>query len=92
MENPQQRYQIASAEMRSAQQPTFQAIADQPIYLHLDIENTPFGMYPQRLLEVHFGVQASYDITVGYAGAQNQAVIGMSHSMYATIYEDLQNL
>ena len=92
METPNQRYRVMSVEARSAQHPSFQAIAGQPIFLHLDIENTPVGMYPQRLLEAHFGLQANYAITLGYAGNQNQVVIGMSHATYATIYEDVQNL
>lgn len=92
MDRPISRYLIASTEMRSAHQPSFQATARGPVHLHLDIEYTPLGMYPQRLLEVHLGIQASYDILLGYAGAQNQAVIGMSHATYATIFEDLHNL
>ena len=92
METPNHRYKVASVAALSAQPPAFQAIARQPIYLHLDIENTPRGMYGQVLTEAHLGVQAFYDITAGYAGAQNQVVIGMPHATYATIYEDLQNL
>ena len=92
METPNRRYQVASVEAFSAQHPAFRATARGTIYLHLDIENTPPGMYGQSLREAHFGVQAFYDITVGYAGAQNQVVIEMPHATYATIYEDFHNL
>lgn len=92
METPNRRYEVTSVEAFSAQDPSFRATSRGTVYLHLDFENTPPAMYGRSLREAHFGVQANYDITVGYTGVQNQVVIEMPHDTYATIYEDLQNL
>ena len=92
MENPNQRYAVASVEAFLTHPPAFHAVGNGSISLHLDFEFTPRGMYPTRLRQVHFGIQASYRVTSGVEVAQNRVVVTMSHPTYATIYEDLQNV
>ena len=92
METPNRRYRVASVEAFATQAPAFHAIAQQPIFLHLDIETTPPRMYGQIMEEAHFGIQASFEIVDPVVAGQSQVIITMSHETYATIYEDLQNL
>ena len=60
--------------------------------LHLDLEITPPSKYGLEMIEVHFGVQADFEIVGGYTSNQSYAVITMSEATYATIYDDVQDL
>ena len=88
---PAYRYRVESIEVYVRQAPSFHAVGDEPI-LHLDIENTPSNIYGQELLEVHFGIQANFEILSQFTGTQSQATIDMTHETYATIYSEIQNL
>jgi hypothetical protein len=74
-----------------AQAPSFHAIGSEP-FLHLDIESTPSRLYGHELLEVHFGIQANFEILGQFAGTQSRAVIEMTPETYATIYEEIRRL
>ena len=88
---PLHRYRVESVEVFvSHDAQAFHAIGRNAV-LHVDIESTPARLYGQELLEVHFGIQASYAIK-DYAGTVNYAVISMSPEAYATILHDLQAL
>ena len=73
------------------QAPAFHAVGHDPI-LHLDLEITPSSIYGQELIEIHFGIQADFEIVGGYNGCQSYAVVAMTEATYATIYDDVQNL
>ena len=60
--------------------------------MHLDIESTPSKMYGQELLEVHFGIQADFEIVGQFTGTQSSAVLEMTPETYATIFEEIQFL
>ena len=91
MDGPLQRYEVQSAELFVGQTPTFRAVGGEPL-LHLDMETTPPGMYGQELLEIHFGIQTTYQIYQVTSGTYNYAVVSMTPETYATIYEDIQAL
>ena len=89
MVQPNQRYQVKSIELFIGQSPTYRAVGERPI-LHLDVETTPPSIYGQARPEVHFGIQATYQIDQVSSGTYNYAVITMTPETYATIYEDIQ--
>jgi hypothetical protein len=88
---PAHRYQVDSVELFVMQAPDFHAVGQQPI-LHLDIETTPPSLYGQEMIEIHFGIQADFEIVGQYDGGQSYAVVTMTEATYATIYDDVQNL
>ena len=88
---PVYRYQIESVEVFVTQAPSFHAAGSEP-FLHLDIESTPSSLYGQELLEVHFGIQAGFEIVGQFTGAQSRAVIEMTPETYATIFEEIRFL
>ena len=85
------RYQVDSLEVFVTQAPAFHAVGRQPI-LHLDIEITPQSIYGQEMTEIHFGIQADFEIVGVYNGHHSYAVVTMTEATYATIYDDVQNL
>ena len=88
---PVHRYQIDTCEAFVMQAPSFRAVGHDPI-LHLDLETTPPSIYGQEMIEIHFGIQADFQITGAYDGNQSYAVVTMNEATYATIYDDVQNL
>ena len=88
---PGYRYEVESVEVFVTQAPSFHAEGSEP-FLHLDIESTPPSMYGQELLEVHFGIQADFEIVGQFTGAQSRAVIEMTPEAYATIFAEIQLL
>ena len=66
-------------------------MGDKPL-LHLDVETTPPSIYGQAQPEVHFGIQATYQIDQVSSATYNYAVITMTPETYATVYEDIQAL
>ena len=88
---PVHRYQIDTCEAFVMQAPSFRAVGHDPI-LHLDLETTPPSIYGQEMIEIHFGIQADFQITGAHDGSQSYAVVTMNESTYATIYDDVQNL
>ena len=88
---PAYRYRVDSVEVFVTQAPSFHAIGSES-YLHLDIESTPSRMYGQEVLEVHFGIQADFEIVGQFTGAQSRAVIEMTPETYATIFEEIRFL
>ena len=91
MTTPLQRYDVQSAELFVGRTPSFHAVGNQP-RLHLDIETTPPSIYGQEQIEVHFGIQATFQTKQVPSGAYNYAVVSMTPEAYATIYEDIQAL
>ena len=91
MAMPAHRYSVDSVEVFVMQTPDFHAVGHQPI-LHLDIETTPPSIYGQEMIEIHFGIQADFEILGQYDGSQSYAVVTMSEATYATVYDDVQNL
>ena len=90
MSGPLQRYKVRSAELFVGQTPTHRAVGDEPD-LHLDMETTSPRMYGgQELPEIHFGIQAAFQIQEVSGGTYNYAVVSMSPETYATIYQDIQ--
>ena len=91
MTAPFHRYRVESVDVFiSHDVHAFHAVGQNPV-LHVDVESTPPGLYGQELLEVHFGIQASYAIK-DYAGTASYAIISMSPVAYATILDGLQTL
>ena len=88
---PAFRYQVEFVEVSVTQVPSFHAIGSEP-FLHLDIESTPSRIYGQEILEVHFGIQADFEIVGQFTGTQSRAVIEMTPETYATIFEEIQLL
>ena len=91
MAMPAHRYQVDALEVYVMQIPAFHAVGHDP-FLHLDLEITPSSIYGQEMIEIHFGIQADFQITGGYNGHQSYAVVTMTEATYATIYDDVQNL
>ena len=88
---PAHRYQVDACEIFVVQAPSFRAVGHDPI-LHLDLETTPPSIYGQEMIEIHFGIQADFQITGTHNGHQSYAVVTMTEATYATIYDDMQNL
>ena len=92
MSGPLQRYKVQSAELFVGQTPTYRAVGDEP-HLHLDMETTSPRMYGgQELPEIHFGIQAAFQIQQVSGGTYDYAVVSMTPETYATIYQDIQAL
>ena len=89
--SPAYRYRVEAIEVFVRQPPSFRAVGDEP-FLHLDIESTPTNIYGQEMLEVHFGVQADFEIQGQFDGPESQAIITMTPETYSTIYSEIQNL
>lgn len=88
---PAYRYAMESVELFVTQAPSFSALGLEP-FMHLDIESTPSTLYSQEMLEVHFGIQADFEILGPYTGSQSRAVISMTPEAYATVYSELRHL
>ncbi len=69
--------------------PPFEAIA-KDAYLHLDFETGPARIYGREIFEVHFGIEASYEINPLESIEPSQARITLSHELYATIVNELR--
>ena len=88
---PAHRYQVEAIEVFVTHAPAFHAVGHDP-FLHLDLEITPSSIYGQEMIEIHFGIQADFEIMGGYNGQQSYAVITMTEATYVTVYDDVQNL
>lgn len=88
---PAYRYLVDSVDVFVTQAPSFHATGSEPV-LHLDIESTPSSIYGQEILEVHFGIQADFEIVGPFTGTQSRAVIEMTPETYATIFAEIQLL
>lgn len=86
---PAYRFRVESVELFVVQTPSFRARGNEP-FLHLDFETTPPGRYGQESLEIHFGIQADFEILDSFTGLQSRAVIDMTPETYATIFSEIQ--
>ena len=91
MAGPLEKYQVLSADIFVGQAPTYCGSGDQP-FLHMDMETTTPRIYGAALPEVHFGIQATFQIQQVNTGTYNYAVVTMTPETYATIYEDVNTL
>jgi hypothetical protein len=85
---PVHRYPLVSVELHVVQAPSFSAIGIEP-YIHMDVESTPTDLYGRETFEIHFGIQASFEITGPFSGNMSSALIQMQPETYATIYSDM---
>lgn len=81
-------YPLSSVRLIVNKQPAFEALATDA-YLHLDFETGPARIYGREIFEVHFGVEAAYDIQKLETTDPTQAVFEMSQELYATILDEL---
>jgi hypothetical protein len=88
---PVRRYQLLSVELFVTQAPSFHAIGIDP-YIHMDVESTPSDLYGEETFEIHFGIQAEFEIVGAFSGNQSTAVIEMRHDTYATIHREMSFL
>jgi hypothetical protein len=88
---PVHRYQLLSVELYVVQPPSFHAIGIDP-YIHMDVESTPVDLYGEETFEIHFGIQAEYEIVGSYSGHQSNAIIRMRPDTYATIFQNMRFL
>jgi len=88
---PVRRFQISSIDIYVNHAPPFYAFGLEP-YLHMDVENTPSGLYGEETFEIHFGIQAHFTISDTYSGTESYALIKMPFDTYATIHRELSFL
>jgi len=89
---PVHRYPLESVQLSVTQQPSFEASGINP-FLHMDVESAPKKIYTRRdVFEIHFGIQADFDITGRYNGASSDVVLTMLPEVYANLYSDVQAL
>ena len=89
---PVVRYQLDSVELFVAQQPSFEAIGNNP-FLNMDVESAPKSLYGGRdTFEIHFGIQADFVLVGYYNGSVSSVEFTMSLPAYACIYSDIQAL
>jgi hypothetical protein len=89
---PVHRYPLESLQLFVAQQPSFKALGTSP-YLHMDVESAPQKIYSRRdIFEIHFGIQADFNITGKYNGASSDVIFTMLPEVYANLYSDVQAL
>ena len=89
---PVHRYPLESVQLFVKQQPSFEALGTGP-YLHMDVESAPKKIYNRRdVFEIHFGIQADFDITGKYNGASSDVILTMLPEVYANLYSDVQAL
>jgi len=88
---PVHRYPLLSVELHVVQAPSFSAIGIEP-YIHMDVESTPTGLYGGETFEIHFGIQANFEITGPFSGSMSSALIQMQPDVYATIHSDMRYL
>ena len=79
---------IEEVDLYSQQPPAFRAYGADAI-LHLDMETGPASIYGEEIYEVHFGIEALYDVTPLAGGQPSYAVLHMSDVVYATIRSEL---
>ena len=91
MITPLRRYKIQHAELFVGQAPTIHAVGNEPS-LHMDKEDTPPTIYKQAIEELHFGIQAAFQVEHIPMGTYSYVVVSMTAETYATIYEDIQAL
>lgn len=80
---------IQNVRLDSQRPPAFTASATDAI-LHLDMETGPKRIYGHEIFEVHFGIEAAYTIAAASPGP-SEAIITMSHDVYATILNELKH-
>ena len=89
---PVVRYQLNSVDLLVAQKPSFEAIGNNP-FLNMDVEGAPKNLYRGRdTFEIHFGIQADFEIVGQYQGSVSTVKFMMSFPVYACIYSDIQEL
>ncbi len=89
---PVHRYPLESVQLFVTQQPSFEALGTSP-YLHMDVESAPKKIYNRRdVFEIHFGIQADFEITGQYNGASSDVIFTMLPEVYANLHSDVQAL
>lgn len=89
---PVKRYPLESVKLFIMQQPSFEAFGIGP-YLHMDVESAPKKIYSRSdVFEIHFGIQADFDITGKYDGVSSDVIFTMLPGVYANLYSDVQDL
>jgi len=82
---------VTRVDLLSQQPPAFRADATAAI-LHLDIETGPASIYGQEILEVHFGVEGNWNVVPLPSPVPSEAILHLSDSLYATIYDVLSGI
>jgi len=82
-------YPIAAVTLYSQNPPAFQASAEDAT-LHMDFETGPVRTYGTKIFELHFGIEAEYELEPLSEAVVSRAVIEMSHEMYATVLRELR--
>jgi hypothetical protein len=88
---PVYRYPLLAVELHVIQAPSFSAVGIEP-NIHMDVESTPAGLYGGENFEIHFGIQANFEITGPFSGRISSATIQMHPDVYATIHSDMRYL
>ena len=82
---------ITQVDLFSQQPPAFHGGAVAAT-LHLDMESGPARIYGHEIFEVHFGVEANWNIVPLPAPTPSEAILTLSDPVYATIYSELSGL
>lgn len=82
---------VSQAELISHQPPAFRAVSGEAI-LHLDMETGPAKIYGVEIFEIHFGLEATWDVAPLSKSTSSYATLEMSDSVYATIFSELAGL
>lgn len=91
MQAPIFRLPVLDVELESNVDPVFRAVSDDA-HIFADFETTPStGLYTHELAEMHFGVNASFDIVESQSNF-SRCVIRMSHEQYATWLHEVSGL
>ncbi|MFC2006284.1 hypothetical protein ACFLVG_04980 [Chloroflexota bacterium] len=88
---PVRRFLVSSVDLYVNHAPPFYAVGIEP-YMHIDVENTPADLYGEETFEIHFGIQAEFNIEDTYSGHENYGLVKMPFDTYATIYRELSFL
>ncbi len=82
---------IAQVDLYCQQLPAFHASAVAAT-LHLDMESGPSRIYGREVFEVHFGVEATWEIVPLATPIPSVAILNLPDAVYATIYDELTGL
>jgi hypothetical protein len=59
----------------------------------MDVESAPKKIYNRKdVFEIHFGIQADFNITGKYNGMTSDVIFTMLPEIYANLYSDVQAL
>lgn len=84
-------FPVEDVSLFSRKPPAFEARANDAT-LHLDMETGPARIYGSEIFEVHFGIEAQYEINPLGNPVPSHVVLLMSDALYATILAELQNV